>query len=128
MHINEHTRRMPTVALTPLIDVVFILLVFFMLSTRFGLWQDLPVHVTSPTSTPVQAEDDQRLIRIQSDGHVQLDGETLSLEQLAQALQASPERTTRVSGADDAPIQAILRVVDILNEAGVDDARLELMR
>ena len=51
MHIEPERHRTPFISLTPLIDVVFILLVFFMLATRFGQYHDLPVNVQPADST-----------------------------------------------------------------------------
>lgn len=128
MHINEHSHRTPTIGLTPLIDVVFILLIFFMLATRFGTWQDLPMSVTATEQTEqVDSDDEGRHIEVLADGNVLVNDERLSLAELAQRLQNSPHRDTRVTASDDAPVQALLSVVDILQAAGLQDAALELI-
>ncbi|PWE33365.1 biopolymer transporter ExbD [Maritimibacter sp. 55A14] len=40
---SDPPRRPARISLTPLIDVVFILLVFFMLATRFEDWRGMPL-------------------------------------------------------------------------------------
>lgn len=42
---SSRTRRL--ISLTPLIDVVFILLVFFMLASNFTQWRHIPLHSAS---------------------------------------------------------------------------------
>lgn len=128
MHINEHSHRTPIIGLTPLIDVVFILLVFFMLATRFGAWQDLPLQVSSPATTPVSSDVEIRHIEVLGEDRVTLDDEPMDLATLRRVLRADNRQPTRVTAADDASVQAMLRVVDVLQAAGLDDARLELMR
>jgi len=68
----EVPRRRSSISLTALIDVVFILLLFFMLSSQFVRWQslDIPLAQNSPVQTDVQP-----LILVVSDTGELLQGE-----------------------------------------------------
>ena len=48
---NNARRRRPLISLTPLIDVVFILLVFFMLTSTFLDWRPIELNAPGPTVT-----------------------------------------------------------------------------
>ena len=87
MHLEPERHRSPSISLTPLIDVVFILLVFFMLATRFGEWKDLPVNVLSSEASE-QSNDKQWLtLTVTADGQVEMEGRTLPIDELTAALE-----------------------------------------
>lgn len=118
-------RSRRAISLTPLIDVVFILLLFFMLSSQFlRLRQiELPMAagVTSDTST-------LRELRLLNDaGDVSVDGRTLAHED-QRALQAwireEPAATLVVSASQGVRTQALVLLVDRLRMAGA--ARVSL--
>jgi len=71
MHIEPERHRTPFISLTPLIDVVFILLVFFMLATRFGQFYDLPVNV-QPAESMNKPDDKWLVIEVEADGDLKL--------------------------------------------------------
>lgn len=127
MHLEPERHRSPTVSLTPLIDVVFILLVFFMLATRFSHWQDLPVDVL-PAAPAGQADDhkDRLTLTVTADGRVRWGNDTLTLAALRERL-AGQQRPVIISGAADASLQATLAALDTVRGAGVKQVRLELM-
>ncbi|WP_428674187.1 ExbD/TolR family protein, partial [Roseibium sp.] len=41
--IHRHSEKRRRIPLTPLIDVIFILVMFFLLSSTFGVWRPLDV-------------------------------------------------------------------------------------
>lgn len=57
MRLNETRRSKPAISLTPLIDVVFLLLIFFMLVSTFLKFNTLPV--TAVESGPAAAAADK---------------------------------------------------------------------
>src|SRR5210317_1840938 len=77
----------PTLNLTPLIDIVFLLIIFFMVGTRFSELSEeekniglkVPQVATAKTLT---AAPQKRVINVFEDGQITLDGETVSLDQL----------------------------------------------
>lgn len=127
MRLEPERHRSPTVSLTPLIDVVFILLVFFMLATRFSHWKDLPVDVR-PADNSRQADDHKNwlTLTVTADGRVRWGDATLTRTELAERLTGS-RRPVIVSGAPDASLQAALATLDTVRGAGIKTVRLELM-
>ena len=70
MHLEPERHRSPTISLTPLIDVVFILLIFFMLASRFGDWKDLPVNVLPSEASEQRQDQDWLTLTVTADGQV----------------------------------------------------------
>lgn len=106
-------RRKPS--LTPMIDVVFLLLVFFMLASRFGLDAVLPL--------PLAAGGDEytgppRLIDVGPE-HVELNGR--AVEDLVAAVAPLMEEPTDMlilRGAEGATLQRIVEITEALARAG----------
>ena len=125
MQLALPARRPTTIGLTPLIDVVFILLVFFMLATRFiDLGQQpFSVAVTDPIAT------EQRWLRIEVrvDQRVELDGKLLALAALPAALEQASPAPVYISSDDQATLDQILAVTDLVRQAGLADIHLELL-
>ena len=77
-------RRRPS--LTPMIDVVFLLLIFFMLVARFGVDKVIDINLPSALGQSSQYEGAPRLVEIKSGNIVSLNGTQISLDQLSSKL------------------------------------------
>lgn len=85
MHIEAPRRRRHSISLTPLIDVVFILLLFFMLATNFTDWREITLATGTTASGEQQAP--PAIVHVAADGTLRYDGATRSVAALAQLLQ-----------------------------------------
>ncbi|MEM8844240.1 MAG: biopolymer transporter ExbD [Pseudomonadota bacterium] len=74
-------KRKSLVNLTPLIDVVFILLIFFMLASNFIKWHSLELSVTKPEEMQIDHEAIS-LIRIERNGSYYLNDALLPLDDI----------------------------------------------
>ncbi len=76
--------------LTPLIDVVFLLLIFFLVATTFAK-EELEMDLQLPDATTGQAGEEQHLlvISIAEDGSLHVGGRRVTLEGLRQRLRAA---------------------------------------
>ncbi|SIS50160.1 ExbD/TolR family protein [Phaeovulum vinaykumarii] len=120
----DRPRRRPD--LTPMIDVVFLLLVFFMLATRFGTETALPL-VTGSGGSGAQWDGPLRLIDVGPGGTVALNGSTLPRGDLADQLRMlmqGPDDPILLR-ARDASTQDLVSVMEYLRAAGL--ARLVLV-
>ena len=77
-------RRRPS--LTPMIDVVFLLLIFFMLVARFGIDKVIDINLPSALGNNSQYEGAPRLVEIKSGKIVSLNGTEIPLDQLSSKL------------------------------------------
>jgi biopolymer transport protein ExbD len=126
MRLDLPARKPASIGLTPLIDVVFILLVFFMLATRFIDLARQPLSV-AVTGEQRPADDSLLLVRVLGDNTVEMNGTLMSLEQARQHLQNKPQQQVYVASDGDASLQAVLRVTDMLQQAGQRQVHLELL-
>jgi biopolymer transport protein ExbD len=109
------------ISLTPLIDVVFILLLFFMLSSDFMHWRQISLSSANETQSK---PDTVMLIRIESDaGELSHDGKRYALQDLP-ALRAlvaeDPEAVYAVEAVAGVRTQTLVTVLDRLHQAGAD--------
>ena len=125
MNFSPERRRPPVLLdLTPLIDVVFLLLIFFMVSTTFvqdaaGLKIDLP---RSDNREVIESGNDVSL-RLAGDGTVYVDDAGVTLDELRALLQAAALKDTDtmvVLAADTAVDHGrVVEVLDLARDLGL---------
>ena len=117
-----------TLSLTPLIDVVFLLLIFFLVTSEFEE-EERRIDIVLPTATsavPMTSKPREIVIDIDEDGIVYLGGQPISGDNLEELLRAAvannPTNQSAVIRADRATaFQPVVGVMDVCNRAGVSD-------
>ena len=87
MKFERAVASKPSVDLTPMLDVVFLLLIFFMVSTRFESVREVPIELPKVGSSAASQESEHRRVQMRADGALFLDGEGLEKSDLETALQ-----------------------------------------
>jgi biopolymer transport protein ExbD len=118
---SHRPRRRPS--LTPMIDVVFLLLVFFMLAARFG--QDEAIKLTAGSGSAAW-EGAPRLLELRETGLL-LNGAPVAADDLAAALgelmpAADAPVVVRATGRAD--LAALTALIDLLRDAGISNVVL----
>lgn len=125
MHFRREQEENYSLELTPLIDVVFLLLIFFMVSTAFV---DFPrrMDITLPTSKA--ASDDEVVknleIEMTKDKKIFILGRRTNLQQLEVSLAElkKPQEVKTIIRADkDIPYGDVVKVMGLLQAAQVTD-------
>ncbi|WP_146591051.1 ExbD/TolR family protein [Puniceibacterium confluentis] len=115
------------ITLVPLIDVLFILLVYFMVTSVYRDLDMIPmVRGSDPGAGGVDGGGGavtSLLLRIDATGQVVSRGQVLSRDALAAAL-AQPGQRVLILPTGAAPLWALTEVMDAVAAAGVQDARL----
>ena len=105
-------RRRPS--LTPMIDVVFLLLIFFMLVARFGVDKVIDINLPSALGHNSQYQGAPRLVEIKSGNIVSLNGSEIPLDQLSNnlsKLMPSPNALIILRSSAEASTQDLLNVL-----------------
>ena len=129
---DEPIRKRGMASLTPLIDVVFLLLIFFMLTTSFLQTQSLSVVTPAPSAADLPK--DARVVEIwlNGDGSIAIDGKPIERAALAQGVkEAIGERkdiTVTILAERGSRTQALVAAVEAARQSGaksVGTARVE---
>ncbi len=114
--------------LTPLIDVVFILLIFFFVTSTF-IRPSLPVNLAKAASAAASAErTEQLVITIDADGTLFCDAVLLAREDIPALLKANPELGINLFVDREAPFESFLAVIDearLLNREDISITTLQ---
>lgn len=125
MNLRSARKQSPEVNLTPLIDVVFLLLIFFMVSTTFDRDSQLTIDLPEASVEPVEVTEEPIEITIDSQGRFYVGGKQLVNTQFKSVkhalLKAAGERTEPmlvVSADAQTPHQAVVTVLDAARQLG----------
>jgi biopolymer transport protein ExbD len=117
----------PALNLTPMIDVVLMLIVFFLVGTEFtDLERRLKLEVPSVANhNALQVAPAARVVNVYQDGKLTLDREEITLyeltRQLAFARSQYGDQGVIVRGDGSGRVDRIVEVLNACRRAGVDD-------
>jgi biopolymer transport protein ExbD len=128
MFSDDQSRRRVSLDISPLLDVVFLLLIFFLVTTTF--MPDASMDLELPESTTAtQSEIAATVVTVGEDGGVQIDGDSVSMQELERTVAALlPEERGKITVRADARVDygVIVRIIDALRNAGVDALSLPM--
>ena len=128
MFSDDQSRRRVSLDISPLLDVVFLLLIFFLVPTTF--MPDASMDLELPESTTAtQSEIAATVVTVGEDGGVQIDGDSVSMQELERTIAALlPEEREKITVRADARVDygVIVRIIDALRNAGVDALSLPM--
>ncbi|MDP6352365.1 MAG: biopolymer transporter ExbD [Alphaproteobacteria bacterium] len=124
---DEPRRPRPQLNIAPLIDVVFLLLVFFMLASTFIKPEAIDLLLPSGARALV-ASNEALVVQVAPGGEIRLNGLRLSLDQLRSELMAriggDERRSVTVHAGAEVPVQTLVSVMDRVRAAGTRNLRL----
>ncbi len=121
MEFERSSRKVITLPLTPLIDVMFILIIFFMLTSSFMRVESLELNLPSVSPSPAVKSDVMHLF-IQADGNMLLGKRRLDQQELTESLsrmfKKDPGTKVMLLTAEGVTMQQLVNVMDNLYQAG----------
>lgn len=128
MQFYTRKRRSPAINIVSLIDILAILLIFFIVTTNFRKSQprlqiNLPDSKAAETAAAEQKE--PIVLRVKSATEISVDDNPATLENLpnmlSEARQKFPGRSVALQADREAPFGVVVKVLDSLKAAGLKD-------
>ena len=125
MKFQKNTPPPVSFQLAPMIDIVFLLLIFFIVTWQFSR-AEIDLKVKVPAST--QGETSQRplgekIINVREDGTLRIDGALVTQEELFQKLsnvaRVHENQPVRLRGDLSTSWQTMVEVIDVCQRAGI---------
>ena len=123
----------PRIELTPIIDMVFLLLIFFLVATTFHQTERemqiaLPEAASSQALTVALRE---IVVNVDAEGEIILNGRNVSAEELGatitRAVESNPEQKVTVRGDRNTVYASIVRVLDVCRTSGIQEPFLDTL-
>jgi len=125
MNFAKHKKEQLSLNLTPLIDVVFLLLIFFMVTTTFTKESRLTLNLPEATGKPAEAVSQMIELTVSATGEFAVNGRSLAdrkLESLKRAIAQESQADTSIPmviTADAlAPHQSVVTAMDAAGQMG----------
>lgn len=107
--------------MTPMIDMVFILLVFFIVSTSFV--KESGVVIERPAAHTGEAQEVQYVIAVDADNTLWFEGQSIDIRMLPSRLQqlvAENSELAIIAAADiESSSGVLIKVIDLCRQAGI---------
>lgn len=119
--------EMPALNLTSMIDVLFLLIIFFMVATKFDeMERNIQVAVPQVGQAGEELSPPEPLVvAVTADGHLALNGESLTEAELVQRLAAArtplTEPSVVIHGDAKCPFQHVAAALGACRQAGVSE-------
>ena len=112
----------------PLIDIVFLLLIFFMLTSEFTDFKTIDMISPNQSSTNIQNNDLPIIINLSENGLVEIDKIEIKLEDLSETIQMklmnSKNKKIVISTLNETKINNLIIVVDTIRSLGIENIAL----
>ena len=123
---------MVRISLTPIIDVVFILLIFFMLATNFQSFNKTDIKLSNESVSVSQSDKRIYLIEFNKDGEFTLNKQSLSQRKIKAAILDSKKNDEEfmvvLKGSKDTDIQDILNIIADFKVSNINEITIGISK
>jgi len=125
MPLRTESLEEPSLNLTPMIDIVFLLIIFFMVGTRFSeMEQQFDIELPRATSlAPMSSTPDPIIVNVSRTGRINIGNEVLSSDELCRRLEVArenwAEQPVLIRADGENLYQAIIDVMRVCYQAQI---------
>ena len=119
---------MNKINLTPIIDVVFILLIFFMLATNFQDFSQTDIELSSESSKSMSSDKKMYVVSVSKDNTYKLNDQNLHINdikaKILTSVRSEEEHLVVIKPSDDVNMQLILSVMEDFKHSDITNLLL----
>ena len=123
---------MTKISLTPVIDVVFILLIFFMLASNFNKVGEINMDIAKESTTAREEEIKILKIMVHQDGTLMLDNKVYSDDEILTLIEIAIKDQSKYSiiltSKNDVTYQRFLSVMGFLKSNKIDNIKIGIKK
>lgn len=124
---QEEKKELISINITPLIDIVFLLLIFFMLATSFIQKSTIEVNLSSGTSQSIEKKNVITII-LKKDGNISLNTKLIDLlnikKEITKKLEQNSNYIFLIKCHKKVEVQKIIRLIEEIRLAGTNKIQL----
>ncbi len=121
---GQRGRYVSQINVTPLVDVMLVLLVIFMVTAPI-IQQGVEVSLPKVTAAPLAGKEEQFVVSITRGGQIYLNDATMTEAQLSDKLQAisheRPDRQVFIRADEQVPYGEVIRTMAAIKAAGIEN-------
>ena len=129
MSIRSKSRKRPRIDVVPLIDVLMVLIIFFLVTMQFRDLRALNIKLPKIDTAGSNLMSNELIVSISQEGGFFINSKKVDFEKLAQVLKATsflPQRPVILVVADEnVPLRHVTQVVDLCRKNSLEDFRLQ---
>ena len=131
MQVQEESKPYDTINVTPMLDLAYVLLVIFIVMTTASV-QGLKIDLPKPSNKPSTEKKEVRIVQIQPDGSLLLNGAAISMPDLESRLAAAhtrePDMTMVIKGDPQAFYAMVVDIIDMASRLSITNVGLVTAR
>ena len=129
MSIRSKSRKKPRIDVVPLIDVLMVLIIFFLVTMQFRDLRALNIKLPKIDTAGSNLMSNELVVSISQEGDFFINSKKVGFEKLAQVLKATsllPQKPAILVVADEnVPLRHVTQVVDLCRKNSLEDFRLQ---
>ena len=128
MAILIRKKKSIEINVAPLIDIVFLLLIFFMLTSEFTDFKTIDMISPNQSNTSIEKKNLPIIINLSEEGLIEIDKAEVKLENLSEIIQMklinSKNKKIVISTLNETKINNLIIVVDMIRSLGIENIAL----
>ena len=125
---QREEKELISINITPLIDIVFLLLVFFMLATSFIQKSTIEINLSSGKTVKIDNAKNTAVVILNKKGLIYLNNKLIKVtnirNEINNIVEKNPKYRILIKSHKKVPVQKVIRLIEEVRLAGTDNIKL----
>jgi len=125
---QREKKELISINITPLIDIVFLLLVFFMLATSFIQKSTIEINLSSGKTVKIDNAKNTAVVILNKKGLIYLNNKLIKVtnirNEINNIIEKNPKYRILIKSHKKVPVQKVIRLIEEVRLAGTDNIKL----